>query len=88
MKTSVGNMRTAKVGEGFYVGRPTKWGNRFVIGRDGDRATVIAKYERWLRAQPQLMAELPELKGRKLLCWCAPAACHADVLARLAEEVA
>ena len=31
-----------------YVGRPTPWGNPFVIGRHGDRKTVIAKYRRWL----------------------------------------
>ena len=27
-----------------YIGRPSKWGNPFVIGRDGARADVIAKY--------------------------------------------
>ena len=27
-----------------YVGRPTVWGNPFVIGRDGTRGEVIAKY--------------------------------------------
>jgi hypothetical protein len=26
-----------------YVGRPSKWGNPFVIGRDGTRDEVIAK---------------------------------------------
>ena len=31
-----------------YIGRGSKWGNPFVIGRDGDRATVIAKHEWWL----------------------------------------
>lgn len=65
-----------------YVGRPTKWGNPFVIGRDGSRSEVIAKYERWLDSQPALVAALPELKGKRLGCWCAPAACHADVLVR------
>ena len=29
----------------IYVGRPTKWGNRYVIGRDGTRDEVIKKYE-------------------------------------------
>ena len=28
----------------IYVGRPSKWGNPFVIGRDGSRDEVIAKY--------------------------------------------
>jgi hypothetical protein len=26
---------------GVYIGRPSKWGNPFVIGRDGTRADVI-----------------------------------------------
>ena len=30
----------------IYIGRGSKWGNPFRIGPDGDRATVISKYER------------------------------------------
>ena len=30
------------------IDRATQWGNPFVIGRDGDRAEVIAKYRAWL----------------------------------------
>jgi hypothetical protein len=69
-----------------YIGRPSKWGNPFVIGRDGDRSQVIAKYREWVKTQPQLMLALPELKGRVLACWCAPQACHGDVLADLANK--
>jgi len=68
-----------------YIGRPSKWGNPFVIGRDGDRAAVIAKYREYLLAKPELLAALPELKRKVLGCWCKPAACHGDVLAELAE---
>jgi hypothetical protein len=68
-----------------YVGRPTKWGNPFEIGRDGDRAAVIAKHRAWLCDQPHLMAALPELRGRDLVCWCAPAACHGDTLMEFAN---
>jgi hypothetical protein len=39
-----------------YVGRPSKWGNPVVIGRDGSRDEVIAKYRAWLVQQPELMA--------------------------------
>jgi hypothetical protein len=70
-----------------YIGRPTRWGNPYVMGRDGTRAEVIVKYEAWLRTQDHLMAALPELRGRVLGCWCKPEACHGDVLARLADEV-
>jgi Domain of unknown function (DUF4326) len=68
-----------------YIGRPSKWGNPFVIGKDGDRVTVINKYRTWLTTQPQLIAALSELKGKRLGCWCAPLPCHGDVLAALAD---
>jgi hypothetical protein len=68
-----------------YIGRPSIWGNPFVIGRDGDRAEVIGKYEAWLTRQPRLLARVPDLRGKVLGCFCAPLPCHGDVLARLAE---
>jgi len=63
-----------------YVGRPSKWGNPFVIGRDGSRDEVIARYRAWIVTQPELMSALHELRGKDLICWCAPEACHAEVL--------
>ena len=76
-----------------YIGRPGKaqtaaecpWGNPFVIGRDGTREEVIAKYREWIVDQPDLMAALPELRGKVLACYCAPLPCHGDVLAELAN---
>lgn len=67
-----------------YVGRPTKWGNPFVIGQDGNRDEVISKYRSWLWAQGPAYA-LEELRGKDLVCWCAPKACHADVLMEAAN---
>lgn len=77
-----------KLPEGaVYVGRPTKWGNPFAIGRDGERSAVVRKYERWLMEQPELVEQAKqELRGKDLACWCAPKACHAEVLARIANE--
>ncbi|RJX35643.1 MAG: DUF4326 domain-containing protein [Desulfarculus sp.] len=47
----------------------------------------IKAYESWLRSNGQLMARLPELKGKRLGCYCrADQPCHGDVLVRLAEE--
>jgi hypothetical protein len=76
-----------------YVGRPSKWGNPFVIGKDGDRAAVIRKYEDWVKGKVILPSQCPptiqdirrELRGKTLACWCAPAPCHADVLYRIAN---
>jgi len=72
--------------DAVYIGRPSKWGNPFVIGKDGNREQVIAKFEEWILGQPQLLADLHEIKGKDLVCWCAPEACHGDVLARLANN--
>lgn len=69
-----------------YVGRPSRFGNPFVIGRHGDRAAVVARFEAWLLADPVLLAAAKaELRGKDLVCWCAPEACHADVLLRIAN---
>lgn len=76
-----------------YIGRTVRsrwrdigWGNPFKVGKDGTREEVIEKYHSWIQTQPQLLARLPELKGRRLGCWCAPEPCHGDVLAELAER--
>lgn len=70
-----------------YIGRPSKWGNPFVVGRDGSRRAVIAKYRAWLHRQPELLGALDELRGKTLGCWCKPHACHGDVLAALIDTV-
>jgi hypothetical protein len=44
--------------------------NPFVLGRDGSRDDVIAKYRAWIVRQPALMAALRELRGKDLVCWC------------------
>jgi hypothetical protein len=69
-----------------YIGRPSKWGNPFTIGKDGDRDEVIRKYKEWIVTQPNLMRSLHELKGKTLGCWCKPNACHGDVLVELSKE--
>jgi hypothetical protein len=71
-----------------YVGRPSIWGNRFVVGIDGTRAEVILKFEEWVRSQPELVARIKEeLRGRVLGCWCRPdQLCHGRVLAAIADE--
>lgn len=69
-----------------YVGRPTKWGNPFAIGRDGNRAEVIAKYEAWIIEQPELITAASSLRGKNLICWCAPQQCHAEILMAIANR--
>jgi len=74
-----------------YIGRPrpglprSRWGNPFRIDGAVTRDEVVAAYERWLRHRPQLLQHLGELRGKVLVCYCAPSSCHGDVLARLAD---
>lgn len=69
-----------------YVGRPSKWGNPFFIVHENDREIVIEKYKRWIAGRADLLAALPELRGKVLACWCSPKACHADVLLEMANN--
>jgi hypothetical protein len=77
---------TKPAADRVYVGRPSKWGNPFMIGRDGTRDEVIAKYRAWIVQQPALMAALPELRSKDLICWCSPSRCHSEVLIELANR--
>jgi len=72
--------------DAVYVGRPTKWGNPFVIGQHGDRDEVIRLYRERLAGSPAMLRAVRELAGRDLVCWCSPEACHADVLVEFANR--
>lgn len=72
----------------IYIGRPSRWGNPFEIGKDGNRKEVIAKYETWLETQPDLLKDLPGLSEKILGCWCHPQACHGDVLVKFIDNYA
>ncbi len=68
-----------------YIGRPSKWGNPFSIGKDGTRDEVIEKYLQYVLGNDELMDALPELQGKVLGCWCKPLTCHGDILVDLCE---
>ena len=71
----------------IFVGRPSKWGNPFVIGKDGCREEVIMKYRVYLRQHEELTKEAKtELAGKNLICFCAPKPCHADVLLEISNS--
>jgi hypothetical protein len=72
--------------DAVYVGRGSKWGNPFVLGKDGTRVEVIAAYRKHLHATPRLLNALGELRGKDLVCFCKPLACHADILLELANQ--
>jgi hypothetical protein len=70
-----------------YIGRPSKWGNPFVLGRDGDRKEVLEKYRDYLALNPSLVADMRvELKGKILGCFCKPLPCHGDIILELLKN--
>lgn len=93
---SVWNKRNPKTPRGaIYIGRGSKWGNlwthhkgrtiaKFIVE---SREEAIAMYTEWLLFGEgrNLLRHLRELAGKDLVCWCKPAACHGDVLLRLAQ---
>lgn len=85
----VWNKRENHPTDAVYVGRPSKWGNPFTIGPNHDRAEVIRAFRDWLNNTPvgrRLCAEArAELRGKHLVCWCAPLPCHADLLLEIAN---
>ncbi|MCM3884148.1 DUF4326 domain-containing protein [Frankia sp. R82] len=72
------------------IGRGTVWGNPHRLPARAtaeQRAAVIARYAEDLDRRPDLLARLPELRGRALACYCSPLACHGDVLAARAAQL-
>jgi len=78
-----------------YIGRPSKWGNPFthIANRNtkakykvGSRHEAIAEYRNYLKTNTHLFSALPELKNKILGCWCAPKACHGDILVAYANK--
>ena len=73
--------------EGLYVPihRPSRWGNPYKLDHERHRDEVCEKYADWLQGQPDLLADIGELRGKVLGCYCTPKRCHGDELARLAN---
>ena len=77
-----------------YIGRPSKWGNPFPIRLsmlhglkeyDYEREESLRLYKEYIMSKPELLADIHELKGKVLGCWCKPKDCHGDILAEVAD---
>lgn len=84
-----------------YVGRGSRWGNPFVVGKDGDLESVLDKYYRQLIpyqkhsdgltacliSESNVMDIKKALAGKNLMCWCRlDCKCHADILLKIAND--
>lgn len=67
------------------VDRRTKFGNRFIKGKHGDRKTVIRLHCASL-PETGLLEQVDELRGADLCCWCDPLPCHAHTYLRIANR--
>jgi hypothetical protein len=82
-------------GGAIYVGRPTIWGNPFLVSDYGQQKAVDL-FRDWLNGldpetrpeqRKRLLESIQELRGKDLVCWCRPdQPCHADVLLELANK--
>jgi hypothetical protein len=78
--------------DALYIGREnrskgllgSKFANPFPINEQQNRDEVIRKYTRWLWGELKegrvSLDELVAMKGKRLVCFCAPQKCHGDVL--------
>jgi hypothetical protein len=86
------------VGRAVRGRRGSVLGNPFKVKAEADRPEAIARYDAWLAEKVAagdylLLEELDRLTARfvrdeflVLVCWCKPADCHGDVLARVIRE--
>ena len=80
--------------DAVYIGRGSKWGNPFshmsnttAKFKVDTREQAVSAYEDWLTKHPELIRQAKkELRGKDLLCFCAPKLCHGNVLLRIANE--
>src|SRR5437660_9805023 len=82
-KMKVYNKHKPHPNDAVYCGRGSPYGNPFRIGRDGTRNEVCDKFEQ--QVLPTL--DVSKLKGKDLVCFCAPLRCHCDAILRKANEV-
>ena len=87
-RTVVVNVRTERYD--VYIGRAGRgrdgyFGNPFRVGVDGSRPEVIETFRQYftgrLGRDPEYRGRVERLRGRRLGCFCKPAACHGDVIA-------
>jgi hypothetical protein len=68
--------------DAVYIGRGSAWGNPFRIGIHGTREEVIERFR--CEVLPKL--DLSPLKGKDLVCFCAPLPCHGELLIKEANR--
>lgn len=71
-----------------YIGRPSRWGNKFSVEEFG-RDLAVHNHREWLlepAQEPLREAIRKHLRGKDLVCWCAPLKCHGELLLEIANK--
>ena len=78
--------------DAVYIGRGSPWGNPFSHKTNTQAKHIVETREQAIKLFEEALSESDktlirqELKGKHLLCFCSPLACHGDVLLRIANE--
>ena len=81
--TRIVNIRKDNTAD-VYIGRGSYWGNPYSMEEGDSREEVIRKFKYDFDNDkfPNIeKSKVYELRGKRLGCYCKPAACHGDVLA-------
>ena len=71
-----------------YIGRPSVFGNPFIIGVHGNRKQCIRKFEKYAWRNQRVLDAIMQLKKNAILgCHCAPKACHGEVIIRIRKQL-
>lgn len=69
------------------IRRPSIYGNPFPIDKEHSRETQVDVYENWVYTQPWLLKAIKEnLRGKDVVCTCAPLRCHGDIIVKIANS--
>ena len=76
------------------IDRSSPFGNKFKIGRDGNRNEVCDKHAKYVDNHLELVFDLDAVISKlprylevvKLGCWCKPKRCHGDTYKKLLEQ--
>jgi len=85
----VRHIREHRTPNDIYIGRPSPWGNPFPLRSESERGACVERFRVWAQfsGDPRavwIRAHVHELRGKNLVCFCAPKACHGDILRAMA----
>ena len=74
--------------DAVYIGRPSPWGNPFVVNQPQGRQIAIKRFREYADFMVSNNPDwLEPLRGKDLVCYCKPLECHGDVLMEMLERV-